>query len=171
MPGGDWSLCAVPVPCHLTHGHPCLPGCCLHFFQCTFPDGQTTGFSSHSLSHSQRAYLATWLPASGFHLFSSLLTSADLMPATDFWGFKSLSARRGKWTVKYKDSFYQFKYILFENLLKTHLFCLKTYQHLSASHCSICQYPWPCWTEKGSCPQMESQKDLSTITQGFWAGD
>lgn len=164
MPGGDRSLCAVPVPCHLTHGHPCLPGCCLHFFQCTFPNGQITGFSSHSLSHGQRAYLATWLPASGFHLFYSLLTSADLMPATDFWGFKSLSARQGKWTVKYKDSFYQFKYILPS-------FVWKPISILSASHFSICQSPWPCWTEKGSCPQMESQKDLSTITQGFWAGD
>lgn len=104
VPGGDRSPCAVLVPCCLACGHPCLPA--------LFPMAEPQAFLA---IHSHVAKELIWQHGcllQGFICFP-LCSPVQISCQQQISEASSPSlAMQGKWTVKYKDSFYQFKYLL-----------------------------------------------------------
>ena len=77
VPRGDRSPCAVPVPCHLARSHPSL-------LPALFPMAEPHAFQA---IHCHVATELSWQCScllQRFICFPPPLTSADLMPATDF---------------------------------------------------------------------------------------
>lgn len=136
VPRGDRSPCAVPMPCTLPMATPpCLAAACASP-DVLCPDGRATGFLATRSHVAKELIWQRGCRLQGFICFplcSPLQASCQQQISE---ASNPSPARQGKWTVRNKDSFYQFNRLAF--------FCLKSQQHLSASHFSVHRSPWPC---------------------------